>query len=58
MDPNKALERIREIVNESARTGELPDDDQTETLLELVESLDSWLTHSGFLPKAWSRWSR
>ena len=55
MDPNEALKRIRTIVNESSRTGDLPDSDQTETLLESIEALDAWLSHGGFLPKAWER---
>ncbi len=55
MDPNEALKQIRAIVTESARTGDLPDSDQVETLLERVEALDNWLSHGGFLPKAWER---
>lgn len=53
MDPNETLRRIRAIVAESDRSGELPGTDDIETLVELVGALDKWLTDGGFLPREW-----
>jgi hypothetical protein len=58
MDPNAALERLRELIaiNVRAETdsfkSELADD-----ICEVLEGLDQWLSRGGFLPKAWNRCS-
>lgn len=45
MDPNEALKRIRELIN---------DGDSADVLLvEAFEALDNWLSRGGFLPSAW-----
>lgn len=51
MDPNATLERLREIVqwwNEGDA-----DASDLETAVELVESLDQWLSKGGYLPADW-----
>lgn len=60
MDPNAALERLRELVvatadeNNNAVKVHLADE-----MAELFEALDYWLTRGGFLPSQWSkRWSK
>ncbi|WP_434439736.1 hypothetical protein [Lentzea sp. E54] len=60
MDPNAALESLRQLVVK-AHTGwdHFSEDDQDE-LIEKLAGLDEWLTNGGFLPEAWSRfrWQR
>lgn len=53
MDPNEALERIRDLVEEAREHWELSEDAQT--LLDEIEALDSWLTRGGFLPDEWAQ---
>jgi hypothetical protein len=56
MDPNKALETIRECTGELRSQdddGTLDSGSQTGTLLEAIESLDEWLCKGGFLPDDW-----
>lgn len=62
MDPNAALERIREITRgyndpDSEDFNAVPgvDDlvDYAQQLTELVDGLDEWLTKGGFVPEAW-----
>lgn len=67
MDPNKALEEIREASGETHRLvlavqngdkrPEIIDRLVTaaEALFEYVDELDGWLVNGGFLPKAWKR---
>lgn len=50
MDPDVALERIRELAVEVAAWS--GDDDVLE-LIEAVQGLDGWLSRGGFLPAAW-----
>jgi hypothetical protein len=48
MDPNATLAEIREL--DASLLSEDP-----ERLVELVRSLDGWLTGGGCLPAAWDR---
>lgn len=60
MDPNKALETIRENAAEIRNQdddGILNDTSIIGALLESWEALDEWLTHEGFLPVDWTRLS-
>lgn len=52
MDPNATLERLREIVQ--WWNGGDADASDLETAVELVESLDQWLSNGGFVPKDWA----
>lgn len=56
MDPNAALNNIREAVGELRQQdddGVLDGTSQVGFLLESFEALDEWLTKGGFLPEAW-----
>ena len=58
MDPNANLEELRALVragNEAHDNGEAPAPEDSERMVELVSSLDEWLSKGGFLPKAWER---
>lgn len=62
MDPNAALEGIRERVNaltaDTDMGGVLTASEFIETALELAHlanSLDEWLSKGGFLPDEWRR---
>lgn len=53
MDPNAALQNIREMVSATLANA---DESTSEWLLELCESvdaLDEWISNGGFLPAAW-----
>jgi hypothetical protein len=55
MDPNVTLARIRAIRKELIEGG-LSDGAIAilgEELSELITALDGWISHGGFLPKAW-----
>jgi hypothetical protein len=52
MDPNETLRLIRELVQTDIHR-DLSEDESGE-LLELVNSLDQWITAGGFLPTAWN----
>lgn len=52
-DPNATLAEIRQLNEDHAAHGELGDVD-TARLVELVESLDDWLSGTGSLPDAWA----
>lgn len=52
MDPDKALEEIRALVEAADRPQGL-DVENVDRLAELVGGLDEWLSSAGFLPKAW-----
>ena len=56
MDPDAALERIREILD-LIMSGLDKDTEQVDVVEfgELVEGLDESLTKGGFLPKEWQR---
>lgn len=60
MDPNTALQRIRELtaaINQQHWTALSRDPGGTVTmaaeLAELVEGLDEWLSRGGYPPTAW-----
>lgn len=54
MDPDAALAQIRElIVKHQTSSEEISTSDAAE-LVELVDSLDEWMTKGGFLPTEWS----
>ena len=52
MDPNETLKQIREVIRD-LRDGEMPSMHAADTLADLFEGLDDWLTKGGFLPDAW-----
>lgn len=55
MDPNAALEQIRESVS-TIQSDALPEADYHHALnrlAELVDGLDQWLSRDGFLPDDW-----
>lgn len=55
MDPNAALEAIREITSRDSFYA-LADDDARE-LVDLIDGLDIWLSRGGFRPDAWENTS-
>lgn len=58
MDPNAALERIRELLVEldqlSVTRHEPGGEPPADELRELVSGLDDWLVQGGFLPAEWA----
>lgn len=52
MDPDATLAQIRELITQQ-QTDDLNDTD-TANLVELIDSLDEWLTKGGFLPTEWN----
>lgn len=67
MDPNAALEQIRELIDEIRwATHPAPDTESTarernktirdalDPLVEHWDALDAWITRGGFLPSAWT----
>ena len=57
MDPNKALEDVRDIIARIEDTDDvLPTFELAEQLAEIVGGLDEWLSRGGFLPDDWRRW--
>jgi hypothetical protein len=60
MDPDETLKLIRELRAElvqldSEMEDEIPSafGDKVQRLIELTASLDGYLSHGGYLPKAW-----
>lgn len=53
MDPNDALELIREALDRLRDPEESDWNDAAITLAELVEALDEWLSKGGFMPAPW-----
>ncbi len=53
MDPDAALEAIRELRAELFANGEPYDPATVRALAEHVDALDSWLAGGGFAPAAW-----
>jgi hypothetical protein len=47
MDPDAALERIRELINDG--------DSADIELVHAFQDLDDWLCKGGFLPKDWNK---
>lgn len=52
MDPSVTLAKIRELTEKANLYGEL-NDNKTQDLVDLVESLDDWMSKGGFLPEPW-----
>ncbi|WP_327144369.1 hypothetical protein [Nocardia sp. NBC_01327] len=62
MDPDKALNEIRELIKQYDELGMWKRDydcnDAARILIDLaqtVAALDQWLTFGGFIPEAWVR---
>ena len=53
MDPNVTLAQIRELVSENEYRDLYAD--ETDRLVELVQSLDQWISKGGFLPADWNK---
>lgn len=59
MDPNAALEQLREAIADAANPDQYTDREVAiEQVAEYFEALDGWLTQGGFLPAAWSKGNR
>lgn len=52
MDPNANLKEVRELVEKSIYGAGLTPD-EANRLCDLIECLDDWLSHGGFLPQDW-----
>lgn len=52
MDPNEALEHLRQIARQAYLSAEV---DTEETWAEIFLALDDWLSNGGFLPEDWQR---
>lgn len=56
MDPNAALEQLREAIADAANPDQYTDREVAiEQIAEFFEALDNWLTNGGFLPGAWGQ---
>ena len=56
MDPDETLKKLRALVEEireDERDG-LDITDHEQSVLDLFDGLDQWLTKGGFLPAAWA----
>jgi len=54
MDPNETLRTMREAIARYDNAIKLVDaDDAASDVLDAARALDEWLSHGGFLPKAW-----
>ncbi|MCA1799790.1 MAG: hypothetical protein LC650_00665 [Actinobacteria bacterium] len=55
MDPDAALEELREWYNvlQDGNLGDHPN--AAQFILETFDDLDNWLISGGFLPRAWRR---
>lgn len=54
MDPNAALNELRELAAECLRNADTRDPNAVR-VAELIEGLDGWLHGGGFLPARWER---
>jgi hypothetical protein len=54
MDPNTNLKELRSLVAGNVDK-EFVSDHDTARMMELIGSLDEWLTRGGFLPTDWAR---
>jgi hypothetical protein len=56
VDPNTTLKDLRGLVQQAfSEDAELVSLNRLITLAEHFDALDEWLSHRGFLPKAWNR---
>ncbi len=53
MDPNACLAEIRQLIAKSYSNKR--DFGDADRLAELIESLDTWISTGGFLPKVWEK---
>ena len=51
MDPTACLAEIRKLLEDNELF--VMDDNEAHRLIELMESLDNWMTGGGFLPEQW-----
>lgn len=51
MDPNANLKEMRALIKEHLAGKEI----DVDLLVELVDSLDNWLSNGGFLPADWEK---
>ncbi|QDF18543.1 hypothetical protein SEA_PUPPER_57 [Gordonia phage Pupper] len=54
MDPDKALEELRELADQASKGS----DNAVWAMVQKFDDLDEWLSNGGFAPKAWRRRSR
>ena len=54
MDPDSCLEGIRLLISEGVTISDEMARINYEAVTEKFENLDAWLSHGGFLPKAWN----
>jgi hypothetical protein len=52
MDPNEALQRLRQLL---AQPAELITELDVQHVRDLFDALDEWLASGGFLPAEWER---
>lgn len=55
MDPNAALQQLRDLTSDVLRESDGAPLDVRRSLAEAFQALDSWLSTGGFLPAAWER---
>lgn len=55
MDPNETLRNIRAIIREELNETDGDRLASLDDLVQLVDSLDEWLSDGGFLPSDWDR---
>ena len=61
MDPNEAVQQLRELYNEFVQDEGLQGRTQGQLAADLIEvlvlfdDLDNWIIAGGFLPKEWQR---
>lgn len=53
MDPNECLSEIRAILTDFDGFQRGSNRQAAERLAELIDALDDWLSHGGFLPSDW-----
>lgn len=55
MDPNANLDQMRRLAEYILGVSNGMTKVAAENLAELVQALDGWLSHGGFLPEEWKR---
>jgi hypothetical protein len=56
MDPNETLKQLRRLVEKQyalERSEGMLDSHDVARLVTLVDAMDNWIRHGGFLPRAW-----
>jgi hypothetical protein len=54
MDPDATLAQIRNLIIQHQTSAEEMSTSDAAELVELVDSLDEWMTKGGFLPTEWN----